>query len=254
MNILLSNDDGFSAPGINSLYNLISSEHNVTMIAPHTEKSTTGHSLTLHRPLRLFQHDENRFSVDGFPADCTLMGLGHVFKDKMPDLVLSGINYGANLAQDLYYSGTLGAAREASFHKIPAIAVSLVFKKDIGDLHFNTASVFIKKLIDSGAHKYLEPNHLLNVNVPNIPISEVKGVEIGSIGKKMYSFEMNERVDTRGKNYYWIEGQLSGHEDIPGSDCNLVDEGKIAVTIHDLLQRRTQNHDKISQCIRNICL
>lgn len=234
MRILLSNDDGFNAPGINILNDVLSSYgHDTIIVAPEGERSTTGHTLSLDKPLRVEKVSENKYACTGFPADCSLIGLGHILKDNPPELVVSGINRGANLAQDLYYSGTVAAAREASFQGFPSIAVSLDFKKEnASNLHFETAAKVIQKLLEKKIHKFIPELGLLNVNVPNVTIEELKGIKLARMGRRHYSGDIHERVDARGRDYYWVGGILSGHEKTQDklSDCEVVEAKFASVT------------------------
>lgn len=235
MRILLANDDGVMAPGIRELYKELAVSYPTTMIAPLEERSTTGHSLSLDKPLRLERLEENIYGCSGFPGDCVLMGLGHVLKNDRPTVVVSGINRGANLGQDLYYSGTVAAAREAAFHGIPSLAVSLVFNS-VGDIHrYETAAHFIKMCIELEIYRYLPPMTLLNINVPNIPLHDVKGCKLTEIGFRRYSEEIHGRIDTRGREYFWIAGLYEGHVETGRSDCEAVKDGYIALTLHQLI-------------------
>jgi 5'-nucleotidase len=235
MRILLANDDGVMAPGIRALHKVLSSHYPTTIIAPLEERSTTGHSLSLDRPLRLEMLEDNIYGCSGFPGDCVLMGLGHVLKNDRPKLVVSGINRGANLGQDLYYSGTVAAAREAAFHDVPSIAVSLVFNS-VGDPHlYETAAEFIHWCVEVELDKCIPKMTLLNINVPNIPLSEVKGCKLTEIGFRRYSEEIHARIDTRGREYFWIAGLYEGHQETGRSDCDAVKEGYISLTLHQLV-------------------
>lgn len=243
MNILLVNDDGVHAPGIKILSETLSSVADVYTVAPLEERSTTGHTLTLDHTVRLQQINEKVYGCSGFPADCTLMGIGHLFKkilnNKKIDMVISGINRGANLGQDIYYSGTVAAAREAAFHGIPSIAISscMDFKKITNDLsNYYTASNFVKNLVQSNVSSIISPMTLLNVNVPWKTSSDIKGIKVTRIGHRRYSEDIEERLDFRGRNYYWIGGVYKGYEPFSDSDCLSVENDFISVTplkLHD---------------------
>lgn len=242
MNILLVNDDGVHAPGIRILKETLDSIANVVIVAPNEEKSTTGHTLTLDHTIRLAEIDKNIYGCSGFPADCSLMGIGHVFKkiytDKKIDLVISGINRGANLGQDIYYSGTVAGAREATFRGIPSIAISscMDFKKITNEVdYYYTASNFIKSLVQSNISDIISPMTMLNVNVPWKAINEIKGVKATSIGFRNYSEDIEERLDFRGRKYYWIGGVYRGHENIQNSDCEAVEQGYISISPINLI-------------------
>lgn len=237
MNILLVNDDGVHAPGIKILKETLSSIADVTVVAPLEERSTTGHTLTLDHTVRIQQLSDNVFGCSGYPADCTLVGIGHIFKkvfqDKKIDLVISGINRGANLGQDIYYSGTVAAAREATFHGIPSIAISscMDFKKITNELdYYYTASNFVKNLVQSNVSAIINPMTLLNINVPWKSESEIMGVKTTKVGLRNYSEDIDERLDFRGRKYYWIGGIYKGFSDFEDSDCYVVDKGYISIS------------------------
>ena len=163
------------------------------------------------------------------------MGLGHVLKNNRPDVVVSGINRGANLGQDLYYSGTVAAAREAAFHSVPAIAVSLVFNDLIHEHKYKTAATFIKWCLELDLHKTISPMTLININVPNLELSEIKGCKVTETGFRRYSEEVHARIDARGRDYYWIAGHYEGYATNANSDCHAVHEGFISISQHKLV-------------------
>ncbi len=252
MNILLTNDDGVYAPGIRILKETLSTIANVVVVAPMQERSTTGHTLTLDHTLRLTQIEENIYGCSGFPADCSLMGIAHLFKSKgqKVDLVVSGINRGANLGQDIFYSGTVAAAREAIFHNVPAIAVSSCMDFRIAeknDLFYYTASNFIKSLVQSNISTFIPAMTLLNVNVPWMAEKDVKGVRVTKTGFRRYSEEIDERIDFRGRNYYWIGGVYQGYENLPDSDCHAIEEKLISVAPIKLMDYGTPLEDLMGQ-------
>jgi 5'-nucleotidase len=240
MNLLLSNDDGVRASGLNFLYQELKSFYNTKVVAPHDERSSCGHAITLGAPVRLKKVEENIYSCTGFPADCVLVGMSKLF-DKKPDLVVSGINHGANLGQDRYYSGTMAAAREAAFRHIPAIAVSLVTKNPKDLEHFETAAIATRKLIDLGVASYIPKDHLLNINVPNKSFEDIAGLKLTTVGFQRYTEEVIERVDGRGQNYYWVGGIHDGFDPIEGSDCVAVDEGYISINLQNLKAQKVED-------------
>ncbi len=173
MRILLSNDDGIQAMGLNFLKTRLEKDHEIIVIAPDQERSSCGHALTLGEPIRVTKIENNVYSCTGKPADCVLVGLGNICKDNKPDLIISGINHGANLGQDRYYSGTIAAAREGSFRGIPSIAVSLA-TMSIRDMeHFEVAADCIADLVNQDVASLIPENTLLNVNVPNLPQNKI---------------------------------------------------------------------------------
>jgi 5'-nucleotidase len=252
MRVLLANDDGVMAPGIRSLFKVLSPIHETVMIAPLEERSTTGHSLSLDKPLRLEKLENNIYGCSGFPADCVLMGLGHVMKNNRPEVVVSGINRGANLGQDLYYSGTIAAAREAAFHKVPAIGVSLVFNAVTEEHLYDVAATVIKWCLEEELHKHCPPLTLLNINVPNIPLANLKGCKLSEVGFRQYSEEIHARIDTRNREYFWIAGLYEGFNTNPHSDCQAVNDGHVAITPHALIDGCNKEYTGLRHCIERI--
>jgi 5'-nucleotidase len=252
MRILLANDDGVNAPGIRSLHKELSPNFETYVIAPLEERSTTGHSISLDKPLRLEKLEENIYGCSGFPGDCVLVGLGHVLKDRRPDVVISGINRGANLGQDLYYSGTIAAAREATFHNVPALAVSLVFNA-VNEIHrYDVAALFLNRCLQEELYKLIPAMTLININVPNIPMNEIKGCKLTEVGFRRYSEEIHARLDTRGREYYWIAGMYEGYNEAPESDCQAVKDGYIAITPHALIDKCEKDYSRIAKCIERL--
>lgn len=237
MNILLSNDDGFDSPGILKLQDkLLSDGHDAVIVAPHRERSTAGHSLTLHKPLRVHRASDKIYAVSGSPADCVYMALRKILPKK-PDLVISGINRGANLGHDIFYSGTVAAAREGYLYGIPAIAVSLTIGfPNRHDHHsvqpnWNTAVEFMSHLVKMiPKTPELSGMFFLNVNVPDISRDKLAGTKFARQGRRLYSDEIIENHDPRNKPYYWIGGGPVGYDKNPESDCVEVAENFIAVT------------------------
>jgi 5'-nucleotidase len=232
MRILVSNDDGITSPGILGLATALEGiGADVTVVAPQFERSTTGHSLTLHKPLRLKEVAPKRFYVSGSPADCVYLATRHLFSKK-PDLVVSGVNNGANLGQDIYYSGTVAAAREASFFGIKSIAVSLCISHiDQPEVpQWASAFDFVANLVPSFYASSFPSTHVLNINVPNLTKSKIMGARFGFQGKRIYTDSVAECTDPRGRKYYWIGGIQDGHDEASGSDCDLIQNGFISLT------------------------
>lgn len=245
MKILISNDDGVYADGIKSLQKILDEKFETTVVAPLEERSTTGHTLSLDNPLRVVKIEENRFGCSGYPADCSLLGFAHIMEEK-PSVVVSGINRGANLGQDIYYSGTMAAAREAVFHGIPGIAVSthLDMTTHYHDvIHYDTAARFIKEFIDKGAVDYIAPLHVVNVNVPNCKSEDIKGVKLCDLSYRRYSETISKRSDFRDREYFWVGGQYEGFEGDEKTDCFAVENNFISVSILNLLGKPTDNLD-----------
>lgn len=233
MRILLSNDDGVHSLGLMILYQELKKLGKVWVVAPLEEKSTTGHSLTIHKPLRMISIKPNFYGVSGSPADCVYLGIRQVI-GKLPDLVISGINRGANLGQDVYYSGTVSAAREACILGIPAMAVSLSvdFKKPKPEsaLHYLAAAKTAVKVLKSIQEISLPTHTLLNLNVPDLPLTQIKGVSLTRQGFRFYSGGILRRKDHRGKDYYWVGGKYKGFRNDHGSDCHAIEGGYASLT------------------------
>ena len=234
--ILISNDDGISSAGLLELAKELSKIAAVTVVAPEREQSTMGHALTLHKPVRLFHvskdHGIDMWALSGTPADCVFIGIRNILKSK-PDLIVSGINRGVNLGNDIYYSGTIAAAREGAVMGIPAIATSLDYSYVPGVEEpevFRPAAKFARRMCAQVLHNPLPEGTMLNVNFPNLPRDKVKGVRIAKQGFRMYSDHITSRKDFRGNDYYWLGGRYIGFKKIKGSDCEVVDKGYISVT------------------------
>jgi 5'-nucleotidase len=222
--ILVSNDDGYASEGIKALAEALSPLGEVWVVAPEAEQSAASHAISIHRPLRLREVRTRWYAVDGTPTDCSWLGINHLMKDRRPALAVSGINHGPNLADDVTYSGTVAAAMEASLIGVPAIAVSLAARNG---LDFSHATRFVQKLAAAALAQPL-PHMLLNVNVP---AGEPQGFAVTRLGRHSYGSDVVEKVDPRGRKYYWIGGTEYQHEDVPGSDCNAVlRERRISVT------------------------
>lgn len=228
MHILVSNDDGIHSKGIQVLFRALEKipKAQVTIVAPDREQSATSHALTLQRPLRISRHKKNQYTVDGTPTDSVMLGVHQVLKKK-PDLLVSGINKGANLGEDVHYSGTVAAAMEGAIMGIPSIAVSLIgFEK----YHFEGAANFTKKIAQKVLKEGLPKGVALNINVPNIPEEDLNGYEMTKLGKHSYGDIIIEKMDPRGRHYYWIGGDPNRFEKIKSSDCSAYLAGKISVT------------------------
>ncbi len=233
MRILLSNDDGVHAVGLQAMYEELKKLGDVWVVAPLEEKSTTGHSLTIHKPLRLIPMRKHFYGVSGSPADCVYVGIREVM-GRMPDLVVSGINRGANLGQDVYYSGTVSAAREACILGIRSMAVSLSvnFKKFHTEekLHYATAAKMAVKVLKELQDAELPYHTMLNLNVPDLPLDRVKGVMLARQGFRFYSGNIIRRRDHRGKDYFWVGGQYKGFRQEADTDCAVVDSNYASLT------------------------
>ena len=221
MNLLIGNDDGIFALGIRTLANtLAAAGHAVTVVCPDRERSATGHGLTLHKPIRaeeiasVFQPDVKAWACSGTPSDCIKLALGALVRTP-PDFVLSGINHGANLGTDILYSGTVSAAMEGMIEGIPAIAFSLA---SFTEKDFQPAADFANTLLAQLINNPLETPMLLNVNVPAVSQSQIKGAMITRQGMRRYIDLFERRVDPRGKTYYWLAGEVMEEIDPETSD------------------------------------
>jgi len=226
MLILLSNDDGVGSPGLKVLADRLKELGRVVVVAPDRERSAAGHSLTLSRPLRAKRVEENWYSVDGTPTDCIALAVHGILK-RRPDLMVAGINQGANLGDDVTYSGTVSAAFEATLLGIPAFAVSLA---TVEGCRFQTAADFSFTIAQLILEKGLPPDTLLNVNIPDLPFSEIKGVTITRQGKRLYTDIVVEKMDPRGKTYYWIAGAGPHWQAVEESDHEAVMNGWVSIT------------------------
>jgi 5'-nucleotidase len=226
MIILLSNDDGIQSEGIIALEKRLAPLGEVYTVAPEREQTSMSHALTLHRPLRVREVAPKRLAIDGTPTDCVKLALTGLLPVR-PNLVLSGINKGPNLGDDIIYSGTVSAALEGALLGIPAIAVSLV---TFENFDFTVAAEFTSTLVQHLQKQGLPPEMLLNVNVPALPKEQIKGWRFTRQGKRHYSENIVERIDPRGKKYYWIGGDDLGFARDDGTDCMAVHEGYVSVT------------------------
>lgn len=226
MLILVSNDDGVHSEGLRSLGRSLARLGEVFVVAPDRERSAVGHSLTLDIPLRITQLEERTFAINGTPTDCIALGVLKILKSR-PDLVVTGINMGQNLGDDITYSGTVSAAMEAALLRIPSFAVSLVAS---GDYRFEAAAEFSWALAQTICEHGLPPYTLLNVNSPNLPHAEIKGVKITTLGRRHYSETVLEKIDPRGRPYYWFGGGDHNWEHKEGTDIEAIAQNMISVT------------------------
>ncbi len=216
MRVLISNDDGVHAAGLRALAAAFEGDE-VWVVAPDREQSASSHAISLHRPLRLVESSPHWYAVDGTPTDAVYMGLNLVLRGARPDVVLAGVNHGPNLGNDVHYSGTVAAAMEGALLGVPSIAISLAFAPPH---EFSHAARFAVALARRVAERHPPAPMLLNVNVPPGP---VRGFRFTKLGRRTYGSEVVEKVDPRGRKYYWIGGEgVISNADIPGSDCNCV--------------------------------
>ncbi|MDF7798244.1 5'/3'-nucleotidase SurE [Pontiellaceae bacterium B1224] len=253
MKILLSNDDGIHAPGIGVLHQALSGMGDLHVVAPDTERSATGHSITIFDPIRTVpvEKDGRPFgiAVDGTPADCVKLAISFLHKDNPPDLVVSGINFGSNTGISVLYSGTVSAASEAVVLGTPAIAISLCTYSDpLWETAAHVAAEVVKKFTENP----LPTGTLLNVNIPNLPLSKIRGMKAARMGRSRFIEKFSEHRDPRGNRYYWLDGDLDLLDDNKDTDVRVVESGYVALTPihidltahHALAQVAQWNEDK----------
>jgi len=226
MKILLTNDDGVFAEGLKALRDILQALGEVFVVAPDRERTAISHALTLHRPLRVKEWDERTFAVDGTPADCIHLGLFRLLPSK-PDLVISGINNGPNMGEEVFYSGTVAAALEASFLDLPAFAISLAARNDH---RYLTAAQVALRVAQAILRHGLPRGVFLNINVPNQEVGALRGFKITRLGKRIFDNSVVEEVDPRGRRYYWIGGKEPQFFMVEGSDYEAITQGYISVT------------------------
>ncbi|NBB82945.1 MAG: 5'/3'-nucleotidase SurE [Alphaproteobacteria bacterium] len=228
--ILLCNDDSVHANGFAALERIARSlSDDVWVCAPETEQSGASHSLTIHRPLRLRELGDKRFSVDGTPTDCVLLAVNYLLKDHRPDLVLSGVNHGHNIAEDVTYSGTIAAAMEATLLGVPSIALSQAFAEGMAP-DFATAERWGPEVIRKAVSVDWPKNVLVNVNFPAVAADAVEGIEICPHGNRKIGDELDRRVDPRGRAYFWIGTSRSKGDLVRETDAHALETGKVSVT------------------------
>lgn len=226
MKILISNDDGYTAPGIRALAEGLASLGTITVVAPDRNRSGASNSLTLDNPLRLNQLENGVYRVEGTPTDCVHLAITGLLDDE-PDIVVSGINAGANLGDDVLYSGTVAAAMEGRFLGLPAIAISLV---GTTCTHYDTAAWVAQKIVGGLQKTALPANTILNVNVPDLPIDQIKGFESTRLGHRHKAEPVIKEFDPRGRPMYWI-GPAGEEQDAgPGTDFDAIRRGAVSVT------------------------
>lgn len=240
MHILLTNDDGFYAEGLQALYTHIREAAEVTIIAPDHERSAVSHGITMHQPLRAYPVDmdgRKHWMINGTPADCVKLGLEHFLMAVPPDLIISGINRGSNLGTDVLYSGTVSGAMEGSLHRIPSVAASLAV---LGKADFRMTAEFIA--VNLSTFKELASQATLNVNFPNRRqvcgsdlqddkvLPPFKGVKFTKLGIRLYKNVFEERVDPRGQAYYWMSGEPMVLDQDPDTDITAIESGFVSIT------------------------
>lgn len=234
MRILLTNDDGYHAPGLKILEDIAARlSDDVWVVAPAEEQSGTGHSLTLTRPIRVRQHGEKRFAVAGTPTDAVMMALARIMQDHKPDLILSGVNRGANLAEDVTYSGTVSAAMEGALAGVRSIALSQAYVRDGtgGTVPFATAATWGERVLRPLLDAPMEPRTLVNINFPPVSADAVKGVKIVQQGFRDYGrLQIVTNRDPRGHEYHWFALGQAVATPAHATDLEAIADGFVSVT------------------------
>jgi 5'-nucleotidase len=226
MHILLSNDDGYSAPGLVTLANALRPLADITVVAPERNRSGASNSLTLDRPLRVSKAENGHFKVDGTPTDCVHLAITGLL-ERDPDMVFAGINHGGNLGDDVIYSGTVAAATEGRFLGLPAVAISLA---GINPTHFDTAAQVAVSLLQRIRRHPLPADTILNVNVPDVPLADIKGFAATRLGQRHKAEPVIKSTDPRGHEIYWV-GLAGPEQDAgPGTDFHAVRNSYVSVT------------------------
>lgn len=229
--ILVTNDDGIDASGIAVLENIAAQlSSDVWVVAPEKEQSGAGHSLTLHTPLRIRQKGPQRFAVDGTPTDCVALAVKEILKNHKPQLVLSGVNAGSNLGEDVTYSGTVAAAMEGTLLDIPSIALSQCYTNDKSTIRWDSAAHFLPDLIVKLVKKGIPANTLVSINLPDLRPDAITGIKVAPQGKRKLGDNIISRLDPDGRPYYWIGGVRNEDKEHAETDLALIRQGYITVT------------------------
>jgi 5'-nucleotidase len=226
VHILLSNDDGYLAPGLGAMATALSETDTITVVAPERDRSGSSNSLTLERPLRVHMAENGFYFVTGTPTDCVHLAITGLL-DKEPDMVVSGINAGANMGDDVLYSGTVAAAMEGRFLGLPAIAVSMT---SYDPLHYETGVKAIAGIIDRLRSEPLQQTSILNVNVPDVAWNEIKGYRITRLGNRHKSEGVIRQTDPRGDDMYWVGPPGAAQDAGEGTDFHAVEQKFISIT------------------------
>ncbi len=227
MIILVTNDDGINSTGLKVLANSMNEIGEVFIVAPDRQRSAVGLSVTLDQPLRIENLGNKKYSVSGMPADCVELAL-HRLMQVPPDIIVSGINHGQNIGYDIYHSGTVGAAIIGTMFGIPSIAISI--SNGAHKVYYDTAAKVATKVVQTVIEKGLPKGILLNVNVPNLPYSKIKGIEVTKHCNATYDIEIHDRKDPRGKDYYWVGGVFQLRGDHSRTDLEAINKDKVSIT------------------------
>jgi 5'-nucleotidase len=230
--IFVTNDDGVNASGLKALTTALEALDEVYVVAPDRERSAIGMAITLHRPLRANQISERVYSVDGTPVDCVNLAVGALLPEK-PQLLVSGVNHGQNLGNDIHFSGTIAAAKKGTFLGIPSIAVSLALEQNMAEtaaIHYDTAATIACRIAKQVIASGLPDQILLNVNAPNCPLSQINGVRITRQDLGTYSANAERRLDRRGQPYFWIGGERAHVDNRLDTDLKAIRNRQVSIT------------------------
>lgn len=231
MRVLLTNDDGINSPGLRALAEVFANDHETVVVAPEHERSASGHAITLHKPLRAtpsstYPPGIAAWATNGTPADCVVLGVLELLAHR-PDVVVSGVNVGPNLGRDLTYSGTVSGAMEGTILGIPSVAISV---GAFVNVRFDIAARFAERLAKLIVERRLPEDALVNVNVPNLPAEQMRGVAFTRQSTRRYLSRLEKRTDPRGRSYYWLTGEPAPRGDEEGTDGWALANGFISVT------------------------
>ena len=230
--ILVTNDDGIDSEGLDALIKSFQLLGEVFVVAPDRQRSGVGMSITIDRPLRIDRRQENVFIIDGMPVDCVMLAI-HKLMPSPPDLIVSGVNDGQNIGYDVYHSGTVGAAIMGTMLGVPSMAVSIanrIFDSHTDEVWYESAAKMALKLAGFMFKHDLPEGTLLNVNVPNLPMSRIKGIEVTKHCDTTYDIEVKPRTDPRGRKYYWLGGGFRNKKDDSKTDRDALRHRKVSVT------------------------
>ena len=248
--ILVTNDDGIDSPGLTALAQALESLDEVYVVAPDRERSAIGMAITLHHPLRAVQIGDRAWAVDGTPVDCVDLAVGALLPER-PDLLVSGVNHGQNLGQDIHFSGTVAAAKKGTFLSIPSMAVSLISGPPY---HYETATSVACRLAKLVLANGLPPGILLNINVPNCPLSMIKGFTAARQDRGTYSATAIERIDRTGRPYYWIGGERAEVDERRDSDLNVVKRQRVSISPLQLDFTAHSEIEPLKQWLKDVTL
>jgi 5'-nucleotidase len=248
MRILIANDDGVLAPGVKALHGALSDYADCVVVAPHEDRSGAGSSLTLDRPLRPFTLENGFIGLNGTPTDCVHLGINALYEGAI-DMVVAGINHGANLGDDVLYSGTVAAALEGRFLSRTAMAFSLVGRQ--GD-NMGTAAGIARRMVETHDQLDLPPRTILNVNIPNLPLDQIKGIRLTRLGHRSRAATPVRWVDPRGKEGYWISVAGDAEDGGEGTDFHAVMQGYVSVTPLRVDKTHFEVFDHLGQWLRGL--